>query len=74
MTNCSPSQKYEFIQTTDDGVTCNQQLRLNEETIWENELGCPMKLTGEQGIYMACNDSRVLQGQIKNFKFFTYES
>jgi len=63
--------KFQFIQRTSDGITCDQQLKLNGEQIWDNQLSCPAPLQGGQGIWMTGNDSRVLDGEIKNFKFFT---
>lgn len=65
--------KFQFIQSTSDGINCVQQLKLNGEQIWDNQLSCPAPLQGGQGIWMTGDDSRVLDGEIKNFKFFTYD-
>lgn len=65
--------KFQFIQITDDGINCTQKLNLNDELIWENQLECPLKYEDEKNIYMCGDDTRVLNGQIQNFKFFTHQ-
>ena len=64
--------KFQFIQSTSDGIMCTQKLNFNENTIWEQNLNCPKRLD-QPGIYITGDDSRVTAGQIKNFKFYTYE-
>ena len=65
--------KFQFIQKTMDGETCFQQLKLNEEQLWSETNRCAEIMNGEKGIYMTGDESRVLAGQIRNFKFFTYD-
>ena len=65
--------KFQFIQTTSDDINCLQTLKLNETVIWENQLTCPTKYEAENNIYMCGDDSRVLNGKIRNFKFFTHD-
>ena len=60
------------MQSTADGKTCIQKLNFNENTIWEQNLNCPPKLN-QPVIYIAGDDSHVTAGQIKNFKFYTFE-
>ena len=71
--NYHEMNKFQFIQITDDGINCTQKVNLNDNLIWENQLACPPKYEGENNIYMCGEDSRVFNGQIKNFKFFTHK-
>ena len=58
---------------TDDGVDCTQKIKVNGEEIWKEKLTCPPKFEEEMNIHMCGDDTRVMDGQIRNFKFFTHE-
>ena len=60
-----------MIQTTDDNMRCAQILKLNENIIWESSIDCPSIFHGSQSIYATGDDSRVCQGQMRKFNFFT---
>jgi len=69
--------KFQFIQSSSDGINCVKQLKLNGEQIWNSKLTCPAIKQGEQGIWMTGQQYpeyyRLLDGQIKNFKFYTHD-
>ena len=54
-----------------DGPMCEMEILVDDNSIARLSLECPDILPGEQGIYMCGNDSRVLDGQIRNFQFFS---
>ena len=65
--------KFEFISSSADGQRCTHKVNLNENTIWEYSLNCPNTLTSEKSIYITADESRVLTGQVRNFKFSTHD-
>lgn len=60
-----------MIQSTMDDLICKQEVKINQISIWKQELKCPSKKTGTQYIYMYCDDDRSIDADIRNFKFFT---
>jgi len=71
--NFTEWHQIQLKQLTDDGIDCTQEIKLNGETIWVEELTCPPKFEKELNIHMCGDDERVLDGQIRNFKFFTHD-
>merc|ERR1712126_627223 len=64
--------KVQLIQSTHDGRSCRQELKINDQYVWQKTVPCPSLKTGIQEIY-PCGRSYVpSNAQIKNFKFFTH--
>ena len=61
------------MQITDDGINCIQKIYVNDNKIWEIRLTCPPKFEAAMDVHMCGDDTRVMDGQIRNFKFFTHE-
>ena len=69
--NLKSVKKFNFIQSTTDGQSCHQKIKLNGNTIYEEIVNCPDPIDGQVGIFVTGDDYRVLDGQLRNFKFFT---
>ena len=65
-------QKFQFMQSTEDGINCKQEVLLNGTPIWTQNSSCPKILTEPQQIYLAADDGRVPDAEVRNFKFFTH--
>ena len=61
------------MQITDDGVNCDHKIFVNGEKISHWLLTCPPKYEKEMNVHMCGDDTRVMDGQIRNFKFFTHD-
>ena len=64
--------KVQLIQSTHDGRSCRQELKINNQYVWQKTVPCPSLKTGIQDIYTCGNSYVPLNAQIKNFKFFTH--
>ena len=63
--------KLQVIQSSNDGVNCKQEIRINGKSIWSQSLKCPLTMKDTQQIYLTANDERVPDAEVKNFRFFT---
>ena len=64
--------KVQLIQSTHDGRSCRQELKINDQYVWQKTVPCPSLKIGIQEIYTCGNSYVPLNAQIKNFKFFTH--
>merc|ERR1711990_486054 len=63
--------KLQAIQSSNDGVNCKQEIRINGKSIWSQSLKCPRTMKNTQQIYLSGSDSRVPDAEVKNFRFFS---
>ena len=70
--------KVQLIQSTYDGISCKQELKINDRFVWGITLACPTMKSGIQEIYTYGNSygnsyvpKNAQSAQIKNFKVFT---
>ena len=63
--------KVQLIQSTDDGRSCRQELKINDRSVWQKNLACPTMKSGIQEIYTCGNSYVPTNDQMKNFKIFT---
>ena len=61
-----------------DGVNCNMKVEVNDDTVWlVQDRDCPPKFEEKLDVYMSGDDDRKddrpMDGQIRNFNFFTHE-
>ena len=66
-------KKFQIIQRTSDGITCYQKVKINGNTIWAFQLACPVKYTLENNVWLTSDNIYTLDGQIKDFKFSTFD-
>ena len=64
--------KVQLIQSTHDGKSCRQKLRINDRSVWQKRLDCPPLKTGVQHIYTTGPYIYTAGTLIKNFKFFSH--
>ena len=64
--------KLQLIQSTHDGKSCRQELKINDRSVWEKRLACPYLKTGVQHIYTGEKPDDHSKTLIKNFKFFSH--
>ena len=63
--------KLQLIQSTHDGKSCRQELKINDRSVWEERLACPSLKTGVQHIYTGEKPDDHSKTLIKNLKFFS---
>ena len=70
-------KKYQFIQSTSDGINCHQVVKFDDQKFKEIQLSCPPKYDQETSVWMSAGNNNSgntpLNGQIKNFMFFTHD-
>ena len=64
--------KVQLIQTTHDGNSCRQDLKINGRYVWQKLLSCPSLKRDVLDIYTTGQPTDGSRSQIKNFKFFTH--
>ena len=66
--------KFQMKQSTSDGENCQQQLIYDNSVLWSESLRCPEPVTYPLNIYFTGTDSRVVSGEVRNFRFSSIES
>ena len=63
--------KLQLIQSTYDGQSCRQSLKVNDRYVWQKHVRCPTVKPGVQEIYTCGSSTDQSKAQIRNFKFFS---
>ena len=72
---CSNHLKFQIIQSTADGSTCKQEIKIRDLTVWEESINCPNMNTHTKAIYMSGGSRggwNSPDAEVRNFQFKTF--
>ena len=64
--------KAQMIQSTNDGKTCRQSIKINGLYVYQKTLTCPSLKSGVKEIYATGSQADSSKSQIRKFQFFSH--